>query len=71
MNYLLWDKQLGQELLIFLKIKYIIKKDDSIEFINEIGKSIKSIDTPKVNIKVEGEQLPSIVKYLSALAKKE
>lgn len=46
------------------------QKDDSIEFIDETGKSIKSIDTPKVNIKVEGEQLPSIVKYLSALAKK-
>ena len=46
------------------------QKDDSIVFINEIGKSIKSIDTPKVNIKVEGEQLPNIVKYLSSLAEK-
>lgn len=46
------------------------QKDDSIVFIDEIGKSIKSIDAPKGNVKVEGEQLPNIVKYLSSLAEK-
>lgn len=46
--------------------------DDSISFINNIGKSIKSVDTPRsVNTKVQGEELPNIVKYLDDLAKRE
>lgn len=47
------------------------QKDDAIVFINEIGKSIKSISSPRKNIKVMGEQLPNIVKYLSDIAKKK
>lgn len=46
------------------------QKDDSIVFINDVGESIKTINSPKKNIQVMGEQLPNIVKYLSLLAKK-
>ncbi len=46
--------------------------DDKIAFINHIGKSIKTIDTPKNEAKpAQGEQLSSIVKYLNNLAIKE
>ena len=45
---------------------------DKISFINHIGKSIKTIDTPKNEAKpAQGEQLSSIVKYLNNLAIKE
>ena len=46
------------------------QKDDSIVFINDVGESIKTINSPKKNIQVMGEQLPNIVKYLSLLAQK-
>ena len=46
--------------------------DNSINFINNIGKSIKSIDMPKpVEKKGHGEELSNIVNYLYNLAKKE
>ena len=46
--------------------------DDKIEFINNIGRSIKSIDIPRSNNKqAQGEELSNVVKYLDALAKKE
>ncbi len=46
--------------------------DDDIVFINNIGKSVKTIDTPRnTSIKVEGEQLPNIVKYLDQVIKNE
>ena len=48
------------------------ERDDSIVFIDEIGRSIKTISAPKnENTVVKGEQLPQIVKYLNNLAKKE
>ncbi len=48
------------------------EEDDRIIFINAIGKSIKTISTPrKEMIKDVGEELPNIVKYLDAISKKE
>ncbi len=52
--------------------KVIHEQDNTIMFINSIGKSIKTIDFPKQEgLEVKGEQLPSIVKYLADLAQKE
>lgn len=52
------------------KDKVYHTKDESIIFINNIGKSLKTLE--KVSqVEVKGEQLPNIVKYLDALAKKE
>ncbi len=51
-----------------------IKKevDTSIDFINNIGEIIKEVEEQKKNQKAsEGDQLTSVVKYLSNLAKKE
>lgn len=51
-----------------------IKKevDTSIDFINNTGTIIKEVEEPRNNQTLsEGEQISSIVKYLSALAKKE
>ncbi len=46
--------------------------DDSIVFINNVGRSIKVVDTPKQEAHmIQGEQLPNIVKYLSNIAEKE
>ncbi len=46
--------------------------DDKINFINNIGKSVMTIDTPKSEIKKsQGEELSNIVNYLDNLAKKE
>lgn len=46
--------------------------DDRISFINHIGKSVKTIETPKVeNLEVKGEELSNIVSYLDLLARKE
>ncbi len=46
--------------------------DSSIEFINNVGRSIKTIDVPrKEGVELKGEQLPNIVKYLATLAAKE
>lgn len=43
--------------------------DTKIDFINNIGKSIKSVDFPKSdNVQVQGEELPNIVQYLNKLA---
>ena len=48
------------------------ERDDSIVFIDGIGRSIKTISAPKSeSTVVKGEQLPQIVKYLSNLAKNE
>ena len=45
--------------------------DKSINFINNIGSSIKDIeDIPKINLSAKGEQVTNIVKYLSDIAKK-
>lgn len=46
--------------------------DTSVNFIDNVGRNIKTIDMPK-NTKLEfkGEQLPNIVKYLSSVATKE
>lgn len=46
--------------------------DSSVIFIDNVARSIKTIDVPR-NAKLEfkGEQLPNIVKYLSSLATKE
>ena len=54
------------------KEKVAKKLDDSISFIDDIGRNIKSINTPKLeNTKALGEELPNIVKYLNNLAIKE
>ncbi len=46
--------------------------DSSVNFIDNVGRSIKAIDMPKnSNLELKGEQLPNIVKYLSSLATKE
>ena len=46
--------------------------DSSVNFIDNIARSIKSIDVPRSNkLELKGEQLPNIVKYLSSLAEKE
>ncbi|MDD3187344.1 MAG: type VII secretion protein EssC [Bacilli bacterium] len=46
------------------------KIDKSINFVNNIGSSIKEVeDIPKVNLTVKGDQLTNIVKYLSNTAK--
>jgi len=46
------------------------KIDKSINFVNNIGDSIKEVeDIPKVNLTVKGEQVTNIVKYLSDIAK--
>ncbi len=48
------------------------KIDNSVVFINQIGKSIKTIDPPKQeNLVVQGDQLPNIVKYLASFKEKE
>jgi len=45
------------------------KIDKSINFINNIGASIKEVeDIPKINLTVKGEQLTNIVKYLHDVA---
>ena len=45
--------------------------DNSIKFINNIGVAIKEAnENPKINNNVQGEQLTSIVKYLSDIATK-
>ncbi len=52
--------------------KYKKKVDTSINFVDNIGNIIKSIDyKPKNTGKVLGEELPNIVKYLSDIAKKQ
>ncbi len=46
--------------------------DDKINFINNTGRSIMVIDTPKNEVKkAQGEELSNIVKYLNNLATKE
>lgn len=46
--------------------------DDKINFVNNILKNIKVIESPRnENLKIEGEELPQIVKYLTSLAQKE
>ncbi len=46
--------------------------DDKISFINHIGKSIKTIDIPKNEVRqAQGEELSNVVFYLNELAKKE
>lgn len=45
--------------------------DDKINFINEIGKSFKTIGTPRNLGLAKGEQLSNIVQYISNLAEKE
>ncbi|MCI6265962.1 MAG: type VII secretion protein EssC [Erysipelotrichaceae bacterium] len=46
--------------------------DDKINFINNIGKSFKSVDFPKnSNLQIQGEELPNIVQYLNKLAIQE
>lgn len=46
--------------------------DDSILFIDHIGRKVKTLDTPKSNRIVNvGEELPNIVKYLDNIAKME
>ncbi len=46
--------------------------DDKINFINNVGKSIMTIDAPKnETLKAQGEELSNIVSYLNDLAKKE
>ena len=48
------------------------KIDTSMNFVDNIGNVIKESDEVKTNqVKAQGEQLPSIVKYLSDIAKKE
>ena len=47
------------------------KIDKSINFVNNIGSSIKDVeDIPKINLMSKGEQVTNIVKYLSDIAKK-
>ena len=54
------------------KEKVYHQTDNSINFINNIGKNIKSIDMPKSEVKkAHGEELSNIVNYLYNLAKKE
>ncbi len=52
--------------------KIIKEVDTSVDFVNNIGIIVKEVEEQKKNQKSsEGEQLTSIVKYLSDLAKKE
>lgn len=54
------------------KEKVYHPKDNNINFIDHIGKSIKTIDMPKTeNTKGHGEELSNIVTYLYNLAHKE
>lgn len=46
------------------------KVDKSINFINNIGSTIKEVEEiPKINLTVKGEQITNVVKYLSDIAK--
>lgn len=52
--------------------KIIKEVDTSVDFVNNIGVVVKEVEEQRKNQKSsEGEQLTSIVKYLSELAKKE
>lgn len=47
------------------------KIDNSINFIDDIGYSIKSVDDEEINIKSNGEQLANVMDYLIDVAKEQ